>query len=658
MVPMTEEQGCSARQVCELLPRSAGNTGDYAFSVLYFVAAYIGVFFLSGRAAPLCYLDYSFDAVIEYAVDHGLQFGRDIVCTQGPLGFLDDGSSQGHLIAARLAFALIWSGIVAWTVAAMTRRLRLPYRYFFFSWFLLFAFHGPVEREALLVMLFGCMVLLGDISRRKAEVVVFAGVFALVSLIKFTLLVAAAAGIAVCVVAQLYRRNYRWGAVICGLFVSFAAFFWVISGQEMSNIMPWIRGSLEVSAGYNEAMALFPDSGVLVAGAIAALLCLAATGITLFRVRWNVGVSGICLVLCIYLSLVWKHGFVRADEYHVLYFVLSAPLLCGVLLLDSVSDAAPKGGRRAVGLLYMAILVLCSISLMPGAMQRIVPGLPERLQDNMVLIGKAATGRVRELYQALHRDAGEEDRAYLPVAGRAVGNEPVDVFGHLQWAALANGMNYRPRPVFQGFSAYTPYLQDLNEAFFLRKDRPPYVLLNMETLDNRLPSINDARLLLLLLYRYSPIAADGDFLVMKQLPGEAGEVVLTPVSEKTLRFGELSLLPRSDKPIFLSMDVQPTVLGRLVGMFFQPPEISIILWSSGNPRTYRIVPAMTRGGILLSPLIESNEDVAEYARGALRKQVDAILFSVTPYAESLIGDEISVRLYQGNRYPQSPKREE
>jgi len=46
-----------------------------------------------------------------------------------------------------------------------------------------------------------------------------------------------------------------------------------------------------------------------------------------------------------------------------------------------------------------------------------------------------------------------------------VGGASIDVLGFRQDAAILNGLNYTPHPVFQSYAAYTPGLQRLNTAF-------------------------------------------------------------------------------------------------------------------------------------------------------------------------------------------------
>ncbi len=51
----------------------------------------------------------------------------------------------------------------------------------------------------------------------------------------------------------------------------------------------------------------------------------------------------------------------------------------------------------------------------------------------------------------------------------------------------ANGLRYRPRPIIQSYSAYTPSLQELNRKHFLGKRAPSYLVISAKSIDGRNP---------------------------------------------------------------------------------------------------------------------------------------------------------------------------
>jgi hypothetical protein len=156
----------------------------------------------------------------------------------------------------------------------------------------------------------------------------------------------------------------------------------------------------------------------------------------------------------------------------------------------------------------------------------------------------------------------------LDHARDVIGNESVDVMNYLQLAAVINNMNYQPRPVFQGFVAYTPALQRLNEEYFQSASRPRFVMLCQQATDGRFPALEDSAALNYVLNNYVPVARDGRFLIVQQQTAEDAELHL--VHEQTLHFGEeLNLRLWAGSPLFMSVEIHPSLLGRAVTILYQ-----------------------------------------------------------------------------------------
>ena len=149
----------------------------------------------------------------------------------------------------------------------------------------------------------------------------------------------------------------------------------------------------------------------------------------------------------------------------------------------------------------------------------------------------------------------------LDHAKDVIGNESVDVMNYLLLAAVVNEMNYQPRPVIQGFVAYTPALQSLNEEYFRSAGRPHFVMLCQQATDGRFPTLEDSAALNYVLNNYVPVARDGRFLILQQRTAEDPAFQL--VHEETLRFGEkLDLRPWAHGPLFMSVDDRSQLAGK------------------------------------------------------------------------------------------------
>ena len=85
-----------------------------------------------------------------------------------------------------------------------------------------------------------------------------------------------------------------------------------------------------------------------------------------------------------------------------------------------------------------------------------------------------------------------------------IGNKPVDVFPWDSEYAIENKLNYKPRPVFQSFSAYTEGLEKINYDYFV-KQAPDFLIYDYDAIDNRYP-FNDESLVNLFIIRNYTLA--------------------------------------------------------------------------------------------------------------------------------------------------------
>ena len=163
------------------------------------------------------------------------------------------------------------------------------------------------------------------------------------------------------------------------------------------------------------------------------------------------------------------------------------------------------------------------------------------------------------------RDSRNSHMLILDRAKDVIGNESVDVMNYLLLAPVVNDLNYQPRPVIQGFVAYTPALQSLNEEYFRSAGRPHYVMLCQEATDGRFPALEDSAALNYVLNNYVPVARDGRFLILQQQTAEDPAFQL--VHEENLRFGEkLDLRSWGHGPLFMSVTITPNLAGK--GCYF------------------------------------------------------------------------------------------
>jgi hypothetical protein len=438
------------------------------------------------------------------------------------------------------------------------------------------------------------------------------------SLMKFTFMVMSL----ITIVALAANFALRGKGKLCwGLFIGFFAGSlggWVLLGQNPLNLGAYLKGSLAISTGYESAMGLQFKDSIFITGVVTAILALAVAVIRL----WAADEPGVMrswlrrgvFIVWVFgvLFLAWKHGFVRAkSDYWAGFVALAALALEGVPVPSGRLGA--NWAARACAIACCALAFVMENWKEPKHFDNIVSREAAVVGSNtLALLNPPAY--IRELNKSL--DA-ERARAQLPKLHEAIGQGTVDVFGQNQTYALFNDFNYRPRPVFQSYSAYNTTLMDLNERAFASTAAPEFVLFNLGSIDGRFPPLEDARVLRTLLRDYALVNADGPFLLLKHQSVSAP--LMTLLHEGPMRADEpINLEEYGDVDLWLEISMKASVEGRIREALYKPPEVYLAV--RGKPGTqammFRAPATMLAAGFLVSPLLLRNQDAADLFKGS------------------------------------------
>ncbi len=631
----------------------------YFYFSTCFCVTYIAIFILSGRNVPSLDLDNSWQVVLEYAVEHQFQFGKDIVFNYGPLGFIATLVSQGHLIGQRIFFALLLSLIIAASVTWFISKINGFPRYLFLIWFFVFVTDidilGPAFDIYLfdiylsLAMICGTIFLIDEDCKQIWVTPLIIANFALFSFIKFTYFLAACVSLTLCILLKSVEKKFVEAVYIVTCSILFILLFWKALGQEIVNFPRWIYGSLELTFGHVQAMSKLPLPGVFLFAIIASLLYIVAVVFIIYKSKLNMKSLIFLLALLFFTFLLWKEGFTRADGHVVLYLCFLPLAFCIMFIRTSWFSIQPS--KLLISLIVGTILccLLAINSQYNGFVLNSVNYLPVSIYSKTKSAWYAISGKGKSLFPDYEQLNDYRRAAMLPTTQKIVGNHPVDVMNYLQWAAVANGMNYQPRPVFQGYLAYTPYLQELNKAYLKRLDSPNYILFCHQSIDKRFPTINDSASFNYVLCNYVPVESENGFILMHKILTK--EFVFQPIHEQTLQFGEQLDITRWNKDlIFISVSMKPTVLGRVITFLFQQFPIGMNCYVGDSVGSLQFVPIMGNLPFLLNPLILNNDDILYMYKGTPRFPIQKISFEIlNQNLPSQWEDSIVVKLYKAQR---------
>ena len=564
-------------------------------------------------------LDASWQEMMIYAHARGMQFGRDIAFTWGPWGYL---WGSYHLGAAGAAPLLAWrvaaSAGVALALVLLTRSLA-PWRrllfaavFMAFNWFFLD------------VAFFDLITLIGiaGLMRRGAplyQLAAWACVLGALSQIKFTYLVLSAAAVGAAAACLACRRSWRGSASVAVAYAVSLAAAWVGAGQNLGNLWAYVRHSAEIASGYGDAMGVDEAPAVFLCGAALAAAC-AAFAWKAWRGIPERG-FGRCAgaFLAFAMALMWKEGFTRADGHVMGFFAFILTLLPAVpsLLFP---------GRRWHPFEAAALLCLLGMAAAdPGTLRRVPRIAWERMYGST-----AATLRLGSLPGEWERSLGEAAiPAALPAIAAAVGRGTVDVYNCLTGAAILNGMNLAPRPVFQSYSAYTPALERLNLRAYQSGRAPDFLLWGDDRVDGRYPGQDDALLIAALRPHYEPLFPEGGFWLLRRVSALTGaEPERRLILSARVRLSEEVVLPpQRDQAIWLRADAVANALGRARAVLYKPARIDIVTTDDeGQRRSWRLVPRTARDGLVLVPMLQGGNDLALLLRGQANSWVRSFHF--------------------------------
>lgn len=91
-----------------------------------------------------------------------------------------------------------------------------------------------------------------------------------------------------------------------------------------------------------------------------------------------------------------------------------------------------------------------------------------------------------------------------------------DIYSHEQSDLIASGNRWNPRPVLQSYSAYTPALAWANRDHLQGPAAPDTIFFRAETIDGRLPALDDGPSWFALLEHYRPENLQGGFLSLRK----------------------------------------------------------------------------------------------------------------------------------------------
>lgn len=556
-------------------------------------------------------LDNTWVFALNYAAARGLRMGHDIEFTAGPLAFLAVPQDIGSNLAAGLAFQVaIWALLIVILWQLFFRSDFSLVNLAFFS--MLQGLAAPLYRISWYgagdLLVTGVLVLLlrfrlrGSLGHYLAAL----GILGMVPLIQFAG-VPIAAGIVMGLIADgtLERRPaaLREIALAAAVPLVVTGVGYGLALRSVQGIATYLKSSLEISGAYSFAMSIPGTKFALLAALEALVLLVLALAFLAAHDRRIARFLGLILAGPLFVS--FKHGFVRQDLHVSIFFGFVAVALSLVVIVTPLAERRALA-RSAVGLILFAILFQDNVaSIAGGLVLRSVTGV-----EAASLVRHAI--RFGHLRQALAAEAQKDltpDMALEPEIKAVVGQEAVASLSMAYSGAAVEGLNLVIYPVIQRYSAYTPYLDEMN-ASWIREKGPRFLIFDGKSIDGRHPWTETPAMWVEVYRRYrTRLLGRHNLLLERQ--SEPRFTGFEPLSGSPLRFGDVLKMPVSPRPVFWTMNCSLTPAGKLRALLFRVREVMMTVnGTDGQSSEFRILPAVLQAPSLGSEL---PIDLAQFA---------------------------------------------
>jgi hypothetical protein len=557
-------------------------------------------------------LDSSNYASYAYFTANGFRYGAEVMPMAGPFGFVMYGwTYSGHLFALRTALELILNGaLAALTLWFFIQHRGSPWRW---VWLAAHVAYTPFLEDLPIewILVLGGLFLLrqSPSSNQLSWDVAVTALLAFLSLIKGTQFVLGLATVGVVLAGLAGLGQWRKVALVAAGFLASVVLFWMLGGQAMQDIPAYVRSSLELSSGYNDAMSLEEPTSIFLRGVLITLLIGLSIVWSAWSHRRNVPILAGLAILAGHTFVQWKHGFVRADGHALIYFHYAIVAAALISLWTRKIESTPSYRSIPAVIAAAVILISGSSGILVPAWNKIPTEFGARFSTHFAQL-RDLPGTKAKYDKAL---ADEAKLHAMPLTRHEVKQSSIDLFGFEHGLITLNGLNYRPRPMGGGsFNAYTPRIMQANRDY-LRDSatRPEYYLLRIQTIDDRLASQDDGLAMFDLLYLYRPILSEHAHLLLKALP-DARVPEPRKIADQSFQIGDTITVPivAKDELLIARFDVSLSILGHLRNFFYKVPRTRLALLGEGieQQAIHRLVPSMAKSPFVLAPVIETNRD--------------------------------------------------
>lgn len=587
---------------------------------LFLIFIFIFILSFPGIGGPISVgLDPSMEFAMNYFFSKNIQHGRDVIFTLGPLGFLLCPKPIGNNLLISVIVITLFKFVFLLSFLYLNFLIKKPKtlsgQIVIIAIFAVLSF---LMNFIHILMFFTASLLLLHAETKNKIFIVLA-----IAVAGFSLLVKSSGGIiSILLVISYNLIDYlqfkdikRLLLIPLGLVLAFVL-GWLILYRNSSGIVDYLYGMLELSLGHSSAVAtgsalmevLRDTYGLSLRPSENNWILLSIFFITYFYLPLYIKEKRVFVLYGMFLLpffAFFKYAFAREGGIHYFLFY--------IIFFYCFVFACLKDFKARV-----FIIVLISLSAFFVNMKYF--GHEIRTARNIV---KGSVNGLKHFEAGVLNLKAHEDLLFEMSKSnlsnrileknvlQLIGRHSVDIYPWETIYVAANNLNWQPRPVFQSYVAYTPWLDKKNAAFFKSLQSPEFVIWDISNWYGEVFDI-DARYLLngepLTIYEifnhYRLIYRDKKIALFERVYINNFKDPILIGDEKGFWNEWIKVPPMRNGIIRARIDVSRRIVGSLKRLLYKEEEFFIeYKLDNGDVKKYRLAIDNAVSGVWISPLI-------------------------------------------------------
>lgn len=626
------------------------NNNKYIVNVI--IVCIILLSFNIGISVTNIELDPSWINAYNYFFYKDLQYGNDIIYTYGPLGaFFLHGYDEGLFFVKIFCRCFLYIAVYS-----IIYHLMKKYNYKIGILFLIIFFFNTrlsVDYYLYFIELYIFYILL---NKKSSTIIIIISTILLSILAnyKFTFFLLNIGAGTIVFINLLVNNKFETISKIVMFTIIEYLIIWIILGQKIENFISYTINYFNISVlHYLEAMASedmkhgYWYIGIAIIISIFLLYKFIQVIIISKKINkkeWFKDKKIYIWGLIIFFNwILFKYGFGRHDFHQHQYWIHTS-FMCTFIFYIMRYELNIK---KKIGIIVMMI-ISCISMIIPQYEYHPEYSIINKNIDNITENIKYITFKeniFNKKEELLEQYKEEKQKNKLYQISSIVKDNTVDIYNYQQNYVLFNELNWKPRPIFQSYLVHSQYLMNKNYQF-LEKEPSEYILFKVQTIDNRLPLMADNLWIRDVLYNYDFVMKENDILLLKK-KNTWIDINNNIEKIKTQDVGFEQNIDLNNKTKFTSININYSLLGKMIGFLYKVPTINIELeLETGEKVEKRIIADMIKSPVYIANLIDNNQDLLSVMSGDIsHKKVKSIRIKKPRYKNLFFDDKIEVNFY-------------